>query len=558
MLLAAAILAPLLLAVLLAHPAGRPVVLRLGPWAPLPALMLALAAPDDLAVHLPWLLLDTRLALDPVGRLFLGFSALIWLLAGLQARAWLVAGGRRARFAGFFLVAQAGNLGLCMAQGAAGFYAFFALMTFAAYGLVVHAGGDDARRAGRVYLALAVLGEVLILSGLLLLVDAWGGHYLADFRAAGAPPANLGMAAGCLLLGFGVKAGVPLLHVALPLTYAAAPPPAAAALAGAMLKAGLLGWWRFLPLGEAALPELGGMMMMLGAFAVFAGVAIGLTQRDVGALLAYSSISQMGYFLLALGVALRAPDAWPALAAALSLYAGHHALAKSALFLGLGVVRRVGARPLVLLGMALPALALAGAPLTSGLFAKQALKSALAEPGLTEFASIGAAHLPALLLVGSLATALLMARLMALLAREAGQPAQVRAGLAPPWVFALGCLLVLPLWLVPLEGWRATLAWPVLAGATWPIVLALAIAFAAWRLGARAPTLPPGDWLVWVERLLAATMRGLDRLPPWALAPAPPRAAMRSPWLEARLRTLPVAGVVWLGLVAVFVLVLVA
>ncbi len=551
--LVAAILLPLLLALLLLHPAGRPLVLRLGPWTPLPALLLALAAPDDLATRLPWLLLDTRLALDDTGRLFLAFSALIWLLAGLQARAWLAAGGRRARFAGFFLVAQAGNLGLCVAQGAAGFYAFFALMTFAAYGLVVHAGGEDARRAGRVYLALAVLGEVLILSGLLLLVDAWGSHYLADFHAAGAPPAHLSLAAWCLLLGFGIKTGLPLLHVALPLAYAATPPPAAAALAGAMLKAGLLGWWRFLPLGEVALPDVGGVMMALGAFAVFAGVAVGLMQRDAGALLAYSSISQMGYFLLALGIALQAPKVWPLLAAALGLYAAHHALAKSALFLGLGVVRRAGARPMVLAGMAVPALALAGAPLSSGLFAKQALKSALAEPWLP-----WAAQLPVLLIAGSLATALLMARLLLLLARETGQPAQVRVGLTPPWVFALGCVVVLPLWLAPMDAWRAAFAWPTLAGGAWPILLALVVAYGAWRVVAHPPTLPPGDWLVLVERALTALMRRLDRLPPLALAPLPPRAAMRSPWLEARLRTLPIAGVVWLGLAAAFVATLLA
>jgi len=70
----------------------------------------------------------------------------------------------------FWLAALSGNLWLIVAQDAIGFYAGFALMSFAAYGLVVHARSADAWRAGRVYLIMAVLGEALLLSGLLLRV----------------------------------------------------------------------------------------------------------------------------------------------------------------------------------------------------------------------------------------------------------------------------------------------------------------------------------------------------------------------------------------------------
>lgn len=64
----------------------------------------------------------------------------------------------------------------------------------------------------------------------------------------------------------------------------ATPIPGTAVLAGTMIKADLLGWLRFLPLGEAALPEAGIAFMLTGLPAVFFGIAAGLTQRQPGAI----------------------------------------------------------------------------------------------------------------------------------------------------------------------------------------------------------------------------------------------------------------------------------
>ena len=69
--------------------------------------------------------------------------------------------------------------------------------------------------------------------------------------------------------------------------------------------------------------------MLAGLLAIFHGVALGLTQRQPGALLTYSSISQMGHFSLALGADLLAPALWPLLLPVVVLYALHHALAKA-------------------------------------------------------------------------------------------------------------------------------------------------------------------------------------------------------------------------------------
>lgn len=522
-LIVAALLAPLLAAALLAHPATRGVALRLAPWAPLPALALALVAREPVVLELPWLLLGSRLGVDGTGRVFLLASALVWLAAGVYARAWLANDPRRHAFAGFFLLTQAGNLGVCLALDAAGFYFFFALMSFAAYGLVVHDRSAAAWRAGRVYLVMAIGGEMLILSGLLLAV---AGH-----------PA----AAACLILGFGVKTGLPLLHVSLPLAYAAAPIPAAAVLAGALIKAGLLGWLRFLPLGEAALPDAGKALVLAGATAIVYGSTVGLCQRQPGALLAYSSVSQMGYFAAAIGAGLTAPELWPLLAPALLLYAAHHAVAKAALFLGLGVAERRGATRWVLAGLALPALALAGAPFTSGMLAKLELKQALGA-----LAAPWTDLLLGVLTLGALGTALLMLRMFWLLRRAAAQGTGSAAGLAAPWSLMLAGVVGLAAWLAPASAWQGTWTVSATLAASWPLLTALALAYAARQVRLRAPDVPPGDLLVYVERLLAARGRLFTRLPRMATAPALPRPTARPARLETRLRAWPLAGLLWL------------
>ncbi|MHB1379045.1 MAG: complex I subunit 5 family protein [Desulfurivibrionaceae bacterium] len=489
-----ALVLPLLLALLVLWPPSRPLAEGLAPLAPLPALLLALAAKNGLALDLPWLLLGSRFMLDETGRLFLGFTAMVWLFSGWYARGYLADDPRRHVFWSFYLATAAGNLGLCLAGDAASFYLLFALMTFAAYGLVIHSGSAEACRAGRVYLVMAVLGESALMVGMLLVVHAASSHYLSDFAAVTPSAAAITL----LLLGFGIKVGIPLLHMWLPLAHPVAPVPASAVLSGVMLKAGLLGWLRFLPLGGAALPEAGTLLLSAGLLAIFLGVAAGLCQREPKVLLAYSSISQMGFMTLGVGAGLQEPQLWPVLLPAVGLYALHHALAKSALFLGVGVIQASQARRLVLAGMALPAMALSGAPLTSGLSAKIALKN-----GLAGLPAPWAGLLPALLPLAALGTALLMARLLFLLARL---PPHGGSGLVAPWWMLVASGVLLP-WMQP----SAAAGIAVWANAGWPILLAAVITALVAHRGMAAPALPPGDILLGLERGLQYLHRLMQR-----------------------------------------------
>jgi len=542
-LLLLAVLAPLLLAM---APGWRPAA-RLAPWAPLPALLLAVAAPAGTVLELPWLLLGTRLGLDETGRVFLMLTALVWLLAGWFARGYLADDARQARFRGFFLATQAGNIGLCLSLDAGSFYLGFSLMTFAAYGLVVHSGSAEARRAGAVYLVMAVLGEAALLAGILLAVQAGDGGWSFEVFSQGEVG---GPAAALLLLGFGVKVGLPLLHMWLPLAHPVAPVPASAVLSGVMLKAGVLGWLRFLPLGVQALPEAGAALMLAGLAGMFFGVLAGLAQRDPKVLLAYSSISQMGFLALGVGAGLLVPGAWPMLWPAVALYALHHALAKSALFLGVGLVARQGASAWVLAGLALPALALAGAPLTSGMLAKLELKA-----GLAALSPAWGGALTVLLPLAAMGTALLMLRLFVLLAgRQADGGA--KAGLLLPWVLLLLAVAGLPWWQGGVPG--KVLTPGTLFDGTWPLLAALALWGLARTCCARWPVVPPGDLVVWLERWLVGLRDSSRswRLSVPALRPGSGAGSGGLRRWERWLGVWPLASTLWLVLLAGLILLL--
>ena len=614
---------PLLLILLLLWRRSRALATALAPWAAVPALLVALyaalyaalvptlsatilgaaltgptvslAAPaaPPLALEWPQLLLGLRFGLDGLGTVFLLLAGLLWSLAGWAAQIYHRHDERRHALWGFWLAALSGNLWLIVAQDAIGFYAGFALMSFAAYGLVVHARSADAWRAGRVYLIMAVLGEALLLSGLLLRVA--GSESLAlPLEGNGGQHASLSTA--LIFLGFGVKAGVLGLHLWLPLAHPVAPTPASTVLSGVMIKAGLLGWMRFLPLGAEPWPLLGAAALLLGLLAALIAVLIGLTQRQPKVLLAYSSISQMGFMTLGIGAALLHPGAWPALAPALALYALHHGLAKGTLFLGVAAVAQAtgAARRWALAMQALPALALAGLPLSSGFWAKDGLKQALS--GLP---APWPEALTWLLPIGALGTTLLMLRLLWLQAHPQADPhagGHATPTLRAPWLalllasLALGVpgllvfLGIAPLGLPLPFAAAPALAYPAfsLALAMLPLLLGAALAGAAlhwsgYTLTGRQhsphsphsshsqpkrtlPQITPGDLLSLIEAPLLrfwlamlALSAQLDRYR--GPSPTPAHRWPRTLWLEERqLRRLPVAGAVLLALLLLMAL----
>lgn len=467
---------------------------RLNAWSALPALVVAVLVPSGVYGEFSWLLLTVRLGVDDTGRVFLFFTALLWLLAGVFGKGYLARDQRHARFFVFYLLSMSGNFGLILAHDMVSFYLFFALMSFSSYGLVVHNGDAEALRAGRVYIYLVVLGEVMLFSALVILYGITGSMNLSS---AGRTPANEIIFA-LVFLGFGIKAGALPLHVWLPLAHPAAPTPASAVLSGAMIKAGLLGWLRFLPLGQVTSPEWGGLCMVAGILAAFFGVIAGVCQTDPKTVLAYSSISQMGLMTVGIGAGLSRPAIWPLAHTAVITYALHHSFAKGALFLGVGVAPATKdgtwQRWWLGFGLGLPALALAGAPFTTGVVAKTALKLAIAP-----LAEPWPGYLARLLSLAAVGTTLLMIRFLVTVWPDRFARSHGPGGLHLPWTVML-FLVALSAWLLPeaQASVHKAVSLHAFATALLPVAGGALLALVALVLYSRkvirwVPSLPAGD-----------------------------------------------------------------
>lgn len=504
-LLWAAVLAPLLLAIAAAAPRLRRRCPALAPWAALPALAAAML-PAAGYNELPWLFFGSVMGLDQTGRVFLLLAALLWLAAAFYARGHLRDDRNSGRFCVFFLLAMSGNFGLVLAQDMFGFITFFTLMSLAAYGLVIHSGTAEALRAGKTYMQWVIMGEVLLFAAFAWLVHSAGS---ADIRQLGGDAHN-GWIIGLLLAGFGIKAGLVPLHVWLPRAHPVAPIPASAVLSGIMVKAGLLGWLRFLPFGAsgggvyASYADWGMLLLVLGLAGALLAVAVGVVQRNPKTLLAYSTISQMGILSAAVGAGLIDPALQPLLLPALLLYALHHGLAKGLLFLSVGLLPQLAAAGRggwLWVVVLLPALALAGLPFTSGALAKAALKTAAVDMSV----------LVGLLPVTAVGTTLLMARFVDLMyqsARRQGECGEAMPGLVMP------CLLLLPavavaVYLLPQAQTfsAAALAPSALWAASWPLLLGLLCYWLGRAYVNRARAVPAGDIVVLVEAAQAQVQR---------------------------------------------------
>lgn len=331
-LLAVALGAPLALLLACIVPKWRD---RMLPWlvaAPVPALLAALLVRRGMSLALFTSgSYEATLELDAPGAVLLGVAALLWSAAGAYAATYQREQPNRGRFAASWLLCLTGCLGVFIAADMPLLYLMLATMTLGASALVFQDESVGARRAAAIYLGLALAGETLVLIAMILLAHAAEGSLLIRAAAAALPMApQRDLIVALLVIGFGLKAGLVPLHVWMPLAHAAAPMPASAVLSGVVVKAGIIGLIRFLPI-NAGLVDWGNAIAVAGMFTALYAVAIGITQSHPKVVLAYSSVSQMGFTVAVIGMGVATLDFGAPLAAA--FYASHHILVKGAMFL---------------------------------------------------------------------------------------------------------------------------------------------------------------------------------------------------------------------------------
>lgn len=436
---------------------------------------------------------------DTTTRTFAAAAAAVWVLAGVYAFA-AEGPGRRRRLAAFYLPAAVGGIGCMLASNVLSFYAAYTLAALSSVGLIAWNGDERARKAARIYLALTVASEALLLAVLMTAAGRSWSWALPGLREEWARAPEAGLVMWLLTASLMIKCGSTVFAGILPLSYENAPAGAAAALAGASAKIGLLAMLWLLPLGVPGFEAWGVAYLVIGLSSAFLGVALGLLASGPRAMLGYSSASQMGLAFVAAGAGLVAPQtgALPALAAVVA-FTVHHALAKSALMLGSdvgGAGRSAIGRGLDAVLLALPAAALVGAPLTSGFVAKLALKSALASAGGSPVVEAATGLLP----VSSVATGLLMIRFLVAARRSAStqQPRPLLGRAA--WYALTGLSAALALagpWSFSSYAREHLFDAHALWSATWPALAAAALAAAARIARLSAPSIETGDLLAY-------------------------------------------------------------
>ncbi len=225
--------------------------------------------------------------------------------------------------------------------------------------------------AARLYIFSQLLGAGFLLTGTALLEAQTGTVTI------GPVPWNI---LWLFVAGLGVKAAFPVLHFWLPQVHGKAPTPASALLSGFAVKIGIFG------LARLASPDTGPIFLAAGSVMALYGVGQALLQHDAKRLLAYHTISQLGYVVTAFGAGT------PLGMASGFFHAVAHGLFKGLLFLSVGTLEKVyGTKDLGHLGGAsreLPftfslflvgALAISGCPGFSGFASKAMIKSALYE-----------------------------------------------------------------------------------------------------------------------------------------------------------------------------------
>jgi formate hydrogenlyase subunit 3/multisubunit Na+/H+ antiporter MnhD subunit len=391
---------------------------------PLPAFLTALRGSNAGTVQLG----DWTFTLDVSGAMLMGSAALLWMAAGVFVSKGVLGAAGMRRFCGCWFLTMTGSLGVFAAADLIGFLTMYALASLPAYAMVTHDGTASAKRAGAAYLGCSLVGETLLVSGFVLLAMNSPGHSLMISEAVAALPDSpwKNPTIAMLVAGFVMKMGLVPMHFWLPLAHPAAPAAGSAVLSGAIIKAGVIGLVRFLPL-DTAMPDWGITLAWAGLITALYGVIMGMTQSYAKTILAYSSVSQMGVVASMLGMALAAGDA--SVGADAAFYAMHHLFAKGGLFLAVGMVAATGLcrKWLVFFPCALLALGMAGLPFTGGALAKITSKSVLGSGMAATMAGVSAAG-----------TALLMLHFLRQLKRmEQPEKRPARDLMAAFWALAL-------------------------------------------------------------------------------------------------------------------------
>lgn len=364
--------------------------------------------------------LGLHLGLDGFRLVYVCIAIVMWTVSGIFSREYMAHYANRRRYYIFFWATFAATAGVFLSKDLYTTFIFFEIMSFTSYVWVAFDEREASLRAAQTYLAVAVIGGMVMLMGLFLLYDLLGtleieriGELAGEVLSGNVPSgemmpgnvpagearpgqaAQLYAAGGLLLFGFGAKAGCFPLHIWLPKAHPEAPAPASALLSGILTKTGVFGIIVVSCGMFGSDMRWGQLIAALGLVTMFVGALLAVFSVNLKRVLACSSISQIGFILTGIGMSclLRSVGEDNSLAVrGAFLHMVNHSLFKLVLFLCAGAVfmnlhqldlndvRGFGRKkPALCFCFLMGTLGISGIPLWSGYISKTLIHESIVE-----------------------------------------------------------------------------------------------------------------------------------------------------------------------------------
>lgn len=334
--------------------------------------------------------LNIRLLLDGFSLFMLFTIALVSFAVTVYSINYMEHYGAKANYYALLLVMIAGMNGLVLSSDLFTIYVFLEVAAIASYALVAFGRGPDELEAAFKYLMLSAVASAFVLLSIAIIFGVTGGVSFG-IVAQGLKTLNIktvvGFCSGLFLAGFGLKAALVPFHSWLPDAHPSAPAPISAMLSGVLIKvSGVYAMMRIFLSVFGLTPALTTVLTVMGIISILVGALAALGQNDIKRMLAYSSISQIGYVVLGLGIG----TPLGILGGLFHLF--NHALFKSLLFLNAGAVEQsTGTRsldkmgglakvmPLTAATSVIGSLSIAGVPPLNGFWSKLLIIIALVQ-----------------------------------------------------------------------------------------------------------------------------------------------------------------------------------
>lgn len=334
---------------------------------------------------------------DGFRMIYAAIAALMWMMTCLLSPQYFAHHENRNRFYFFLLLTLGATMGVFLSADLYTTFIFFEIMSFTSYVWVAQEETDGALRAAVTYLAVAVIGGLVMLMGIFITYHTLGTVNIHDLLEAAQGCSDKGIlyAAGvCMLFGFGAKAGAFPLHIWLPKAHPVAPAPASALLSGILTKTGIYGVIAIscsLFLHDF---KWGVLILTIGVITMFTGALLAVFSIDLKRTLACSSMSQIGFILVGVGMMCLLGEENSLAVHGTFLHMVNHSLIKLVLFMSAGVIymnthlldlnkiRGYGRKkPLLMIIFLIGAVTIAGIPGLGGYVSKTLLHESIVEFG---------------------------------------------------------------------------------------------------------------------------------------------------------------------------------